>query len=239
LNGILNRGVMGAVLLALSFCSAAPSAASDVQGKKLLFVLQKAAEPDVVAADELAREHFKKLGFEVSIADQTEPATRADNMDLVVISSSVSGHVLADRYRFTPVPLVTWEAYILDDLRMAGKAEEIDFGTDERERHLWVVNAPHPLAGGLSAGMHNVYLINGAMNWGKPGLGAAIIATLPGQPDRAGVFGYEKGATMDYESLAPARRVFLFLDNVTFGLANEEGLALIDAALKWAAGVTD
>jgi hypothetical protein len=39
---------------------------------------------------------------------------------------------------------------------------------------------------------------------------------------------------MDYESIAPARRVFVFLDNATFGLANEEGMALIDAALIWA-----
>jgi hypothetical protein len=132
------------------------------------------------------------------------------------------------------VPLITWEAYILDDLAMTGKTEDVDFGTDERERHLWLVNAPHPLAGGLSAGTHNVYQKNASMNWGKPGLGAAIIATLPGQPGRAGVFAYEKGATMDYESIAPARRVFVFLDNATFGLANEEGMALIDAALIWA-----
>lgn len=204
-------------------------------GKALLFVIQLAAAPEIVEADKLARAHFESLGFEVHTADQTEPSSRADGMDLVVISSSVSGHTLADRYRFVQQPLLTWEAHILDDLGMTGKAEDIDFGTDERERHVWLVNAPHPLAGGLHAGMHNVYSKNGGMNWGKPGLGASIIVTLPGQPTRAAVFAYEQGATMDYESIAPARRVFLFLDNTTFGLANEAGLALIDAALLWTA----
>jgi hypothetical protein len=51
------------------------------------------------------------------------------------------------------------------------------------------------------------------MSWGKPGLGATIIATLYGQPEKAAIFAYEKGATMDYEALAPARRVMFFLSN--------------------------
>ena len=44
------------------------------------------------------------------------------------------------------------------------------------------------------------------MSRGKPGLGAITIATVYGQPDNAAIFAYEKGVTMDYETLAPARR---------------------------------
>ncbi|WP_266156701.1 hypothetical protein [Dyella silvatica] len=72
------------------------------------------------------------------------------------------------------------------------------------------------------------------MNWGKPGLGASIIATVAGQPEKVAIFGYEKGATMDYESLAPARRVMFFLDNETFDNLTPEGLHLFDAAIDWA-----
>lgn len=72
------------------------------------------------------------------------------------------------------------------------------------------------------------------MSWGKPGLGASIIATLYGQPDKAAIFTYEKGATMDYETLAPARRVMFFLDNATFTNLSDTGLTLFDAAIDWA-----
>lgn len=71
------------------------------------------------------------------------------------------------------------------------------------------------------------------MNWGRPGLGASIIATVPGERDKALVFAYEAGATMDYENLAPSARVFLFMDG-TFPNLNEAGLSLFDAAVQWA-----
>jgi hypothetical protein len=55
-----------------------------------------------------------------------------------------------------------------------------------------------------------------------------------GHPDKAAIFGYEKGTTMDYESLAPARRVMFFLDNETFPNLSPAGLKLFDAAVDWA-----
>jgi hypothetical protein len=84
----------------------------------------------------------------------------------------------------------------------------------------------------------NVYGEQAPMSWGKPGLGASIIATLYGQPEKAAIFAYEKGATMDYKSLAPARRVMLFLDNDTFASLSPAGTSLFDAAVDWAAGST-
>jgi hypothetical protein len=86
------------------------------------------------------------------------------------------------------------------------------------------VNAPHPLAAGLPAGLVNVVQKGGPMNWGRPGPGAIVIATFPGELDKSPFFAYEKGATMDGENLAPARRVTIFLDNTTF-------------PVLWAAGI--
>jgi hypothetical protein len=39
---------------------------------------------------------------------------------------------------------------------------------------------------------------------------------------------------MDYDFVAPARRVFFPLDNDTFGALNADGLLLFDAATDWA-----
>ena len=71
------------------------------------------------------------------------------------------------------------------------------------------------------------------MNWGKPGLGAITIATLRGEPDKAAIFAYEKGATMNSEFLAPARRLSFFLWQNTFEQLRPEGLALFRAAVLW------
>ncbi|CAB3763565.1 hypothetical protein BPA30113_01203 [Burkholderia paludis] len=70
----------------------------------------------------------------------------------------------------------------------------------------------------------------------EPGLGAIAIATVYGQPGKAAIFAYEKGATMDCEALAPASRVMFFLDNDTFANLSPAGIALFDAAVDWAAG---
>jgi hypothetical protein len=85
----------------------------------------------------------------------------------------------------------------------------------------------------VAAGKTYVYPHDVMMGWGVPARAASVIATLPGEPDKAVVFGYEKGATMDYDFIAPARRVALFLDNETFAQLSPDGLALFDAAVRW------
>ncbi|TNC15338.1 hypothetical protein FF100_07265 [Methylobacterium terricola] len=70
----------------------------------------------------------------------------------------------------------------------------------------------------------------------KPGLGAPIIATVPGEPGQAVVFGCGKGAAMNDETIAPARRMMLLPDNETSGTLTSVGLALFDAAIDGMAG---
>ena len=151
----------------------------------------------------------------------------------MVIASTVSSKDVKPGWRQLPVPLLTWENDILDDLAMTGKRHDADFGEAEKERYLWIVNAPQPMAGGLPAGVANVYVKQAPMSWGKPGLGATIIATLYGQPDKVAIFGYAEGAPMVYEALAPARRVMLFLNNDSFANLSASGLKLFDAASDW------
>lgn len=210
--------------------------AARAANKSLLFVSQAKAAPDIVAVDAKIQAHLAALGFRVTFADQRDPVSVADGKDVIVISSGVSAHVIEGKYKSVPVPVVTWEAYLQPHMGMTGKREESDFGTRAGKiRYLWLVNAPHPLAAGLPAGLLNVMQKGGPMNWGRPGPGAMVVATFPGELDKSPLFAYEKGATMDGENLAPARRVMLFLDNTTFPLLNEAGLRLFDAAILWAA----
>jgi hypothetical protein len=226
--------VLHAVAIAAfgSLDASAVRAAPSTEGNNVLLVvrLQQKDHP----TDENIRRHLEARGFKVTMVDQYAPIAALSGENLVVISSTVSGRDLGDKYRDTTLPVVTWEDSILDVTGMTGRKKDADWGSVEKEHYLWIVNAPHPLAGGLPAGKLFVYPSDGPMAWGKPGLGASIIATLPGEPDKAAIFGYEKGATMNYDALAPARRVMLFLQNDSFDKLSPSGLKLFDAAVTWA-----
>jgi hypothetical protein len=205
--------------------------------RTVLFVSQVKPAPEVAAADVKIQEHLAELGFKVTFADQLDAPAAAEGKDLVFISSGASAQRLEGKYRSVAVPVVVCESYSMPHMGMTGRKQEGDFGTkEEKIRYLWMVNAPHPLSAGFPAGMLNVVKKGGPMNWARPGPGAIVIATFPGELDKSPLFAYEKGATMDGENLAPARRVMLFLDGDTFPNLNEAGLKLFDAAVLWAAG---
>jgi len=215
------------VLLALAV-------ASPVVAKTSTAVLVMQQGGPSAATDLKVRDHLTARGFAVRLAGQDADPVSARGAALVVISSSVSGKDVKPGWRALAVPLVTWENDLLDDLAMTRKRHDFDFGEADKERFVWIVNAPQAMAAGLPAGIANVYVKQAPMGWGKPGLGATTIATIYGQPEKAAVFGYEAGATMDYETLAPARRVMLFLGNDGFNNLSPAGLRLFDAAIDWA-----
>jgi hypothetical protein len=205
-------------------------------GKKIVMVVQ--LNGPSLAVDQKIAAHLEACGYGVRMVDQVQSPEAVGDADLVVISSTVSSKQVVGGWRYLATPLLTWENDLLDDFAMTGKRHDVDFGEAEKERYVWLVNAPHPIAAGLPAGATNVYVKQAGMSWGKPGLGATTIATLYGQPEKAAIFAYEKGATMDYESLAPARRVMFFLNNDTFGNLSPAGSSLFDAAVDWAVGLS-
>jgi hypothetical protein len=206
---------------------------AEPNGKVIALVLQNAAAPEAVESDAQAKAHLESLGYTVRVVDHLEPAEKTAGADAILISATVSANKVGGKYRQSTIPILTWEPYLLPHLGMAGRKENVDYGTKERERWLWVVNAPHPATGGLPAGLVNVQQRNVPMGWGKPGLGASILATFPGEDQMAAAFVYERGATMDYENIAPARRAFLFVDTATFPNLNADGLKIFDAAVAW------
>lgn len=179
--------------------------------------------------------HLEQRGMIVKLVNQDAPVSAANGEDLVIISSVVSARdMVGTPFRDVRVPLVTWESDLFDSLRFTGQKKGEDFGEVAKEHYVNVVNAPSPLAGGVAAGKRWVYPRDDEMGWGKPGPGATIVATLAGEPGRAVVFAYERGATMDYDFIAPARRVALFLGNRSFEKLSADGNAIFDAALDWA-----
>lgn len=225
-----------AMLAALGVSSA--SAASMASGNNAQGTLVMVVQLDGphIAVDRLIAAHLQSRGYTVRLVHQNYDPAGARDAQLVVISSTVSAKDVPAGWRDLPVPLLTWENDLLDDLAMSGKRHDVDFGETGKERYLWLVNAPHPAGAGLAAGVANVFAKQAPMSWGKPGLGASIVATIYGQPEKAAIFVYERGATMDYEALAPARRAMFFMDNDSFPNLSDAGLRLFDAAIDWTAG---
>ncbi len=227
-------GAAGALLAGLASRGAVAAASVDAVPVRVAMLVQLAG-PNL-AVDRQIAAHLGARGYAVTLIEQDAPVAAAAEADLVLISSTVSAKAVRPAWRQLAKPLLTWENDFLDDLAMTGKRHDTDFGETGKERYLWIVNAPHPIAAGLPAGVADVYRKQAPMSWGRPGLGAATIATVYGQPEKAALFAYERGATMDYEALAPARRVMCFLDNDTFPNLSAAGIALFDAAVDWAAG---
>jgi hypothetical protein len=229
----------------------APSAPSGAKtSRSALFVVNETIPARFHEVDLHVQAHLEKMGFAVTRVNETEPPSRADGMDLVVVSSTVSGHVVAGKFTDSPVPVLTWEAYVLPHMHMAGKLQEVDYYCDhlgaEEFKYLSLVNAPHPIAAGLPNGLFEPFIKSqpqppakeAQYNWGHPGPGASVIATLPGEPRKAGIFCYERGAAMYDDFPAPARRVMFFLHSDGFDQLNPAGVRLFDAAIWWAVGAT-
>lgn len=185
--------------------------------------------------DDKAIAYLESLGFKVRRVAEHALDEASRGADLIVISESVDALEVGTKYRSSPIPLVDMENDLLGELEMSGLRNGTDYGTDDNQRFIYIVNAPHPLAAGLAAGLQNVLTDEHfKMNWGKPGLGAVTIATVRGYPEKAAIFGYERGATMNGEFLAPARRVSFFVWQDTFEALRPEGLALFRASVLWA-----
>lgn len=210
------------------------------KGKKVLFV-RRLDTPEGEESDDHIVEHLKEVGFIVKEVDQTAPQTEAQGMDLIVISATNSKYKTTNKYRDAKVPLLCLEGLMADTLKMAGRRRYIDYGEhgeikeseDPPESYLEIVNSSHPMAAGLKNGYVKFIKEPDVLKWATPTPAATIIAILPDSSHERAIFGYEKGAAMADEFVAPARRTMFPVDNPAFDYLTEQGHALFDAAVLW------
>jgi hypothetical protein len=212
-------------------------------GRKVLFV-ERVNAGEGRRADEHIVAHLRSLGFTVTIADQSDPETRARGQDLVMISGTCSKWKLANRYADVRVPLISLEGLMSDTLHFSGYDRYVDYGEhgeeresdDPPENYLDIVGAWSPMAAGLKPGLVKFERTPGVLKWARPLPDATVIATLPNEPRESAIFGYPKGSRMAGGFVAPARRALLPLDNPTFDDLTPQGKALFDAVVLWTVG---
>jgi hypothetical protein len=214
--------------------------AAAAKGKRVLFV-RRLNTPEGEESDDHIVEHFKDLGFIVTEADQTQPQSMAEGKDLIVLSATNSKYKTTNKYRDSKVPLLCLEGLMADTLKMAGRRRYTDYGEhgeakeseDPPESYLEIVNSNHAMAAGLKNGYVKFIKEADVLKWATPPPSAIIIATLPNSSHERAIFGFEKGASMADEFVAPARRTMFPVDNPAFDDLTEQGHTLFDAAVLW------
>jgi hypothetical protein len=214
--------------------------AKAAKGKKVLFV-RRIDTPEGEESDDHIVEHLKDVGFLVTEVDQTNPQGVAEGHDLILISATNSKYKTTNKYRDVKIPVLVLEGLMADTMKMAGRRRYVDYGEhgeakeseDPPEAYLEIVNASHPMAAGLKNGYVKFIKEADVLKWATPAPSATIIATLPNSYHERAIFGYEKGAAMADEFVAPARRTMFPIDNPAFDDLTEQGHALFDAAILW------
>jgi hypothetical protein len=230
-----------------------------LRGKKVLFIAG-ARDEEHPSDDALVVKHLELLGLAVTTVKDTDAAPASNTADLIVISSTANAHVLERTYADSPVPILTWNTYLYPEMYMTGPHLHTDYEVVDPAHYygrsfseLYAFGAGNTSEIGQAVGLKpqlfgTLYLEPGTVGWGRPGPGATIVANFEGDPGRAGVFAYEKGATMYNGFVAPARRVAFFISDANFHLLTAVygppaqdpdlrdwylGLRLFDASVRW------
>lgn len=193
--------------------------------------------------DEHVAEHLESLGFDVTHFDD-EPASRpsaaqlAVDFDLVVISSTILSSNVAGEFRDAAVPVVFWESALLSVDRMPLADSGLVVGGVVS---ILIEDDSHPIMATWPLGALGVYHFPGLMSVGLAPYGpeAEVLATRPFADTDATIVTAESGALLLGGHLAPARWVFLFLEDLGLTEGNGPGHELFDHAVFWALGGDD
>ncbi|MCA9166821.1 MAG: hypothetical protein KDB23_04110 [Planctomycetales bacterium] len=258
------------VLLTFSMVRTAESA------KNVLMIADVNAAWHVDSEVELA-EYLESVGYSVTIqhigdmageAFAEEQRDLASQFDVVYLGDSI-GSVTISQGDFEgseffmgelDVPIISQEAYMWDEALWVSRDRFFDFGDTFQAQEDGVLGAftdmsivapNHPLAAGLSGDV-SVYTDPYGFNFGfipTMGKGVDVIATVPGQPEYATLFVYEKGSELVGGSTSPGMRIGMYLGqnvapvdldgdgtNNRFDRLTENGKQLIKAAFDYATG---
>jgi len=201
-----------------------------------LFV-HAAAGPN--ASDNVVISRLQSQGYFVeTVGSVASDTTMATGKNLVITSSTVPSGDVTTKFKDVAVPVIDWEQALQDDYAMTDPAGTTDRGTTGGQTSLEIVDATHPLAAGLPAGVVTVTTAPVDFAWGQPNANAKAVARLVGTTGNYGIYGYDKGALLYDGTPAPERRVLIFFTDNAAAVLNADGFKLLDAAVNWAQNLT-
>ena len=176
--------------------------------------------------DILLRDHLIGLGLDVEY--HTEPETHPVDINGAVgvfISESVTSGNIGPAYDL-PIPVIMSEPGLIDDMKMGVGQDNAGATSIE------IVDPNHPITEGFN-GVVEVLTQPGVLEGASALEGEVqILAVLAGDPGMTMLFVYEKGAQMQGQT-APARRAFVFNEQNSNPLMNNDGWTIVERAVTW------
>jgi hypothetical protein len=228
------RGVSLSKTLLVGFLIVVSFGAVSV-AEQILFVV---ASTSLNTGDQAVYDLLSGRGHTVTLVNAgNSSSSDAEGKDAVLISSTCSSSQVGNKFTSVAVPVICWEPWLFDDLEMTGTSSSTDYGMENSQSDVVIVNSGHQLAAGLS-GTVTVLSSSGTISWGAPQGDVATIARHTNSSSEFALFGYEEGATMYGGFIAPARRIGFFLFDETADNLTADGEALFNAAIDWAINPT-
>jgi uncharacterized protein YjdB/plastocyanin len=215
------------------------------QDKDVLFLVDDAAS--LSSSDAMIELMMTNSGYAVftTTADNSVVGDTLD-IELVVISSTVSSGDVRDKFKWIEIPILVWENGAFDDFGMT----DTDLGSIALDVPVIdLVNDTHPLATGLTAGEITVLTQPGRFTHGSPyqaqGNSSVLLATLFDGTDDIGCwFVYEVGDSLAPETsnedgfpadgLAMGMRIGLPFEDESFAYATPEAATILLNSMDYA-----
>ncbi|MHC4436818.1 MAG: hypothetical protein ACYS3S_05620, partial [Planctomycetota bacterium] len=222
--------------------------ATGTMGANILYVTVDPTDPE----DAIIKSFLEGLGHTVTYIDDNEDEATTEEAaaaaDLVYISETVSSGQIREEITEIETPMIITEAWAWDEM---GLTQGGGGGTEVASTDITIVDPGHYLAASLSGtvqvltGIGDVEIAR--FGNGQPGAGATVIATatLSDEMTYDVLFVYEKGAPLPVApadgspQVAADTRICMFFDERSIPLLNENGYALLGAAVSYALGATD
>ena len=201
-------------------------------------------------------------------------ATRdaAAGKDVVILSESIgSGSVVFDDdadgpglptfvLKNTDVPVISFEAYMWEDADWVKRDQFVEFGNTGRNEvpeeiqdalsDLHIQSPEHPMAAGLK-GKVKVYDAPYSANWANVGEDATVVTSVMEDGSFPSDFVYDKGDKLADGSIAPNKRIGIFLGQganlltdpdpggLRYSYMSEDGRSLFMSAVAYAIGAPE
>ena len=110
--------------------------------------LKRFTRPIIFVKPELmiVYDRLEALGLAVTVVDDDAcSAADAEGKDLIFVSSTVSSNKVGTKYRDIAIPLITYESYLFDDMKLTGTALNVDYGSFSGENSVVIGEVSHPL----------------------------------------------------------------------------------------------
>jgi len=193
----------------------------------------------IPAADQEYVNQMSNRGWNVIPIDDDEirdyGRTAISGYDLVVISSTTYPARVSWKLRSAPEPIIVAEHELFDNFHLTA-ATNTSKGLTSESSTISIVNSGSPLAAGLSGNVI-VSAQAEAMNFGKAGSDANVVATANNAANEAVIFSYDTGDTLASGESAAGPRVGFFMNQAIPRLATNNSWELLDAAGTWAMSV--